>query len=565
MRTRPPPGTARPWHRFYAEGVPLRATVPDAPLTSLLDDSAARSPHRTALVFFGRRTRYRALRRAVDRFAAGLHGLGVRRGDRVALVLPNCPQFVVAFYGTLRLGAVAVPVNPLYTESELRHRIADSGSVAAVVYEGACAAVQAVRPDTSLRHLISTSLADELPLRLRFFLRLPLERARRLRERLAPGLPDGARTVPYRELFARRPARRTPFPPVRPGRTAVLQYTGGTTGTPKGAVLSHRSLLANAHQLRGWCPQIREDRETAVGVLPMFHIYGLTLGLNVCLLAGARIVLLPVFDTQLLLRAARRWRPTLMPGVPPLYDQLLDRPAEELEALGSLRDCLSGAMRLPPETVDRFRAATGGALVEGYGLTEAAPVVLANPLNSNARPGTVGIPLPGTDVRIVDEHDAAHVLECGEAGELAVRGPQVFDGYWRDEEDSARVLRDGWLLTGDIGVMSPDGYVTVFDRKRDVVNVSGFSVFPSEVEDVLTAHPAVAEAAVVAAPDEHRGETVKACVVVREGASLTVPALVEHCARHLTRYKVPGIVEFRASPLPRNQLGKVLRRALRET
>lgn len=475
----------RPWHRFYAPGVPRHLRIPAVPLTALLDEAAARWPRRTALVFFGRRTRYRQLRRTADRFAAALYALGVQNGDRVALILPNCPQFVAAMYGALRAGAVVVPVNPLCAESELRHILADSGATVAVVHDGGCPAVAAVRPGTALRHVVTTALARELPWWLRLVLRAPLTRARALRVRLDPGLPPGAHTEKYRRLLSRHPPRRAPRPRLDPAATALLQYTGGTTGTPKGAVLPHRSLVANAHQLRAWYPDLREGRETGISALPLFHIYGLTLGLNAGLLAGARIVLLPVLDARLLLRAARRWKPTLLPGVPPLYDRLLERAPEELEALGTLRSCLSGATRLPPETADRFRTATGGDLVEGYGLTEASPAVLANPLNADARPGTVGIPLPGTDVRIVDEHDPARPLPRGEAGELAVRGPQIFDGYWNDPAGTARVLHDGWLLTGDIAVMGPDGFVTVIDRKRDVIDAGGFSVFPSETEETV--------------------------------------------------------------------------------
>lgn len=560
-------GRERPWHRFYADGVPHRVHIPNTPVTGLLDEAADRHRHRTALVFFGRRTRFGALRRAVDRFAAGLLHLGVKRGDRVALVLPNCPQFVIAFYAAQRIGAVVVPTNPLYTPSELRHQLADSGAVLAVVHEGAYPTVAAVREQTALRHVVTTRLSEQFPLRLRLLLRLPLSRARAARERLGPPLPPGADTVAFTDVArTRRPRGGVPQAQVHPRRVAVLQYTGGTTGTPKGAMLTHRNLVANAHQVKAWYPQLREGRETALAVLPFFHVYGMTLGLTVGLLAGARTVLLPTFDTDLVLRAARRHRPTLFPGVPPMYDQLLRRGPEELRALRTVRSCISGAMRLPPETVDRFQEATRASLVEGYGLTEAAPVVLCNPFNANARPGTVGIPLPGTEARIVDEtaSDPGAEQPPGVAGELIVRGPQVFAGYWHEREDSTRMLHDGWLFTGDIAVMSPDGYVTVIDRKRDVIIASGFSIFPAEIEDVLLTHPAVAEAAVIGVPDPYRGETVKACVVLRQGAALSGQEIEAYCAARLTGYKVPKIVEFRTTPLPRNLLGKVLRRALRE-
>ncbi|MGW8377362.1 AMP-binding protein [Streptomyces sp. ODS28] len=441
-------------------------TAPDVPLTALLDDAAARHPYRTALVCSGRRTRYRALRRASARFAAGLCALGVRRGERVALVLPNCPQFAVALYGTLRAGAVAVPVDAGRTGHALRHRLAGSGATVAVVHDGGYPAVAAVRGHTALRHVITVRLHDALPRWRRLALRAPLSRARAVRARLDPGLPADADALPYRRLLSAAPPRRAPRGRVDPRTAALLQYTAGTTGTPRAVVLSHRSLVANAHQVRAWWPGLREGRATVLSALPPTRPYGLTLGLNAGLLSGARTVLLPDGDPGALLRAARRWRPTLLPGVPALYEELLTRAPEELEALGTLRCCPSGAGPLPPETADRFRAATGLTPVEGYGLTEAAPVVLANPPNADARSGTAGLPLPGTEVRIVDEYDPSRVLAPGEAGELAVRGPQVCDGYWRDPAATARVLREGWLLTGDLCVRGPDGYVTVLGRVR---------------------------------------------------------------------------------------------------
>ncbi|WP_206313519.1 AMP-binding protein [Streptomyces coryli] len=552
-----------PWLRFYPAGVPHRVAIPDVPLTALLDDAARDHGGRTALVFFGRRIRYRALQRAADRFAAGLRRLGVEPGDRVALVLPNCPQFAVAFFGTLRAGAVAVPVNPLYTERELRHQLADCGAVVAVAFEGVWERMAAVREFTALRHVVTTGLAEELPWWLRLLVRLPLERIQTLRARLSPGLPAGADAVPYRKVARRPPLRDAPR--LDPTTTAVLQYTGGTTGTPKGACLTHRNLVANAHQVTAWYPQLQPGRETGIAVLPYFHVYGLTFGLAAAILAGARTVLLPVPDTQLLLRAARRWRPTLLPAIPPVYEELLDRPERELEALRSLKFCVSGAMRLPPDTADRFRDTAHCVLVEGYGLTEASPVALANPLNANARAGTVGVPLPGTRARIVREDDPSQTMPDGEAGELAIHGPQVFAGYWNDPEDTARALPgDGWLLTGDVGVMSPDGFVTLIDRKRDIINTAAFTVYPSEVEAVLSEHPAVAEVAVIGTPDERAGERVTAVVVLREGAALGEPELIAHCTGQLAEFKVPTEVVFRTDPLPRNQLGKVVRRFLRE-
>jgi long-chain acyl-CoA synthetase len=343
----------------------------------------------------------------------------------------------------------------------------------------------------------------------------------------------------------------------------VLQYTGGTTGRPKGAMLTHRNLVANAHQTRARESQARRGKESVLCVLPLFHVYGMMLCVVTGVLLAGTMVLLPAFDPDMVLDAIKHERPTVFPGVPPIYAKLLEHPRIHKYDLRSIRTCISGAMRLPVETVDAFTRATGGRLVEGYGMTESSPVTLANPLNLNARPGTIGIPVPNTHVKIVDEFRQDRVMPIGVAGELVVFGPQLFQGYWNQPEETKLALRNGWLYTGDIGVMSPDGFVTLIDRKRDVVIASGFSVYPSEVEDVLREHPAVFDAAVIGVPDQYRGENVKAVVQLAPGASVTAEELDAFCHQHLVGYKVPKVYAFREE-LPRNLLGKVLRRVLRE-
>ncbi|WP_344668028.1 AMP-binding protein, partial [Catenulispora yoronensis] len=561
------PYAERPWLKFYAAGVPTDVTIPAAPVTRLLDDAAADFGHRTALVFFGRKTSYQQLRGDVDRLAGALRALGVERGDRVALVLPNCPAAVTAFFAILRLGAVVVACNPLYTDSELRHQLSDSGAKVAIVFDGAYATLDAARPGTAVEHVVSVCLADFLPPFKRRLLDLPLGAAREKRERLITPLPPGARAIPYTELLATSPGpvEQVEVDPAKD--LAVLQYTGGTTGRPKGAMLTHRNLVANAHQVRAWDPNAEAGRESVLCVLPLFHVYGLMLCVVTGVLLAGTLVLLPTFDPELVLDAVKHERPTVFPGVPPIYSKLLEHPKVGKYDLRSIRTCISGAMRLPVDTIDAFQAATGGRLAEGYGMTESSPVTLANPLNSNARPGTIGLPLPNTHVKIVDEARQDRVLPIGAAGEVVVFGPQLFQGYWGQEEETRIALRNGWLYTGDIGVMSPDGYVTLIDRKRDVVIASGFSIYPSEVEDVLREHPAVYDAAVIGVPDAYRGETVKAVVQVAEGMGGGVGVSAEEldvfCHQHLAPYKVPKIFVFR-DELPRNMIGKVLRRVLRE-
>jgi long-chain acyl-CoA synthetase len=557
------PYDERPWLRFYADGVPANVQVPDVPLTHLLDSSAERFPHRKALMFFGRSTTYSRLLSDVNRFAGALRRIGVRKGDRVAVILPNCPQEVIAFYAILRLGAIVVPTNPLYTASELRHQLGDSGARVVIVFDKAYETLTQAMPGTAVEHVVVTSLADYLPFVKRELLKLPIAKARRLLAELSTEVPEHARVLGFEDLLKEGPdnPQQTPVDPIRD--LAVLQYTGGTTGRPKGAMLTHRNLVANAYQTVAWDPDIRPGHDVNLAVVPLFHVFGLTFCLTCTTLIGGMVVLIPKFDLDLVLDAVRKHKPTLFPGVPPIYQQLAAAPESKKAGVGDIRTCVSGAMKLARTTVEAFKAGTGGQLVQGYGMTETSPVIMANPLDGNARHVSVGAPLPGTEARIVDEHDPRRVLPVGYPGELIVRGPQVFVGYWNQPAETAETLsRDGWFRTGDIGVMSPDGFFTLIDRKRDVVIVDGFNVYPSEIENVLGAHPGVVEAAVVGIPDSAHGEVVSAYVIAHQPAP-SPEELLEYASRHLADYKVPAFIEIRET-LPRNMLGKVLRRVLRE-
>jgi long-chain acyl-CoA synthetase len=557
------PYDERPWLRFYADGVPDDVQVPDVPLTRLLDDSAERFPNRKALMFFGRPMTYAKLLAAVDRFAGALRRIGIRKGDRVSVVLPNCPQEVIAFYAILRLGAVVVPTNPLYTASELRHQLGDSGARAVIVFDKAYETLTQAMPGTAVEYVIVTSLIEYLPFVKRELLKLPLAKARDLGAELSTEVPEDANVLWFDEMLKEGPdnPQQTRVDPFRD--LAVLQYTGGTTGRPKGAMLTHRNLVANAHQTVAWDPGIRPGHDVNLAVVPLFHVFGLTFCLTCTTLIGGMVVLIPKFDLDLVLDAIRKHKPTLFPGVPPIYQQLAAAPESKKAGVGNIRTSVSGAMKLNRTTVEAFRAGTGGQLVQGYGMTECSPVIMANPLDGNARHISVGAPLPSTEARIVDEHDPRRVLPIGYPGELIVRGPQIFNGYWNQPQETGEALsRDGWFRTGDIGVMSPDGFFTLIDRKRDVVIVDGFNVYPSEVENVLSSHPGVAEAAVVGISDSAHGEVTIAYVIPRDPPP-SPRELIDHCARHLTEYKVPAFIELRPE-LPRNMLGKVLRRVLRE-
>ena len=558
------PYDARPWLRFYPQGVPAEVDVPVVPLTTLLDDAAASFPRRRAVAFLGWTTTYRKLVRDVDRFAGALRGLGVHRGDRVALIMPNCPQQVIAFYAVLRRGGVVVQHNPLYTASELQYQLADSGARVAIVLDRMYPTLAAARRGTSLEHVVVTSLMEYLPASKRLALKLPVEKAAEAREELQTEVPEEAPVLFFQELLKSSKSQHHQIPVDPTTDLAALQYTGGTTGRPKGAKLTHYNLVANAYQASVWDPAAQPGREVGLGVLPLFHVFGLTFGLSLSILMAGTLVLVPKFDLELMFSAIRRWKPTVFPGVPPIYQQLAESPRARKARLDSIRTCVSGAMALPRETVEHFRRVTGGAqLVQGYGLTEASPIVMANPLDGNARHVSVGLPMPNTDARIVDESDPRRPVPVGQAGELIIRGPQVFAGYWNQPKETAEVLVNGWLRTGDVAMMSPDGYFTLIDRKRDVIIVDGFNVYPSEIEDVLNAHPAVKDCAIIGVPYERRGEVVKAYVIPAPGYEPTAKELSRFCQKRLTGYKVPAIIEFRED-LPRNMIGKVLRRVLRE-
>jgi long-chain acyl-CoA synthetase len=538
--------------------------VPNAPLTTLLDNAVARFPRRPALVFLGRKISYRKLGRSVDRLAWALGGLGVRKGDRVALLLPNCPQQVIAFFAVLSRGGIVVMHNPLYTVPELRTQLADCGARVVVTFDRMHIKLTAAREGTAVEHVIVTSLADYLPPLKRRALDLPLKRARAARAELTAALPGDGTYLSFRELLEKSQDwhYQVPLDPIRD--IAVLQYTGGTTGAPKGAMLSHHNLVANACQTAAWDPAAKPGREVGIALLPGFHVFGLTMWLTTSVLMGATAVLIPKFDVDLVLDAVRRWRPTVFPGVPTIYQEIAASPKARSAGLSTIRVCISGAMQLRRKTVEDFRELTGAHVVQGYGMTETSPVTMANPLDGNARHVSIGLPVPATQARIVSETDPEVLMPVGRAGELLIRGPQVFRGYWNQPEETAKVLlADGWLRTGDIAMMSPDGFFTLIDRKRDVIIVDGFNVYPSEVEEVLNSHPAVAESAVIGVPDLAHGERVHAYAVLLPGEALDTGVLIRFCAERLTGYKVPADIQVRQE-LPHNMLGKVLRRVLRE-
>lgn len=558
-----------PWIRHYEQGVPAHIALPDQPLTWLLDRTVSRYPGHTALIYHGTRLSYAQLAQHAHRFALALQSLGVNKGDRVALALPNIPQYPMAFYGALLAGAVVVPTNPLYTEREMQHQLADSGARVLVMLDTFYPLVRAVRQQTALEHIIVTSPADFLPPVLRALYPLSQHRAGSSEQQLTRKELHNDQTLHIMHTLLESHTGVdsgvfSALEPVQAADLAVLQYTGGTTGLSKGAMLSHRNLLANAMQTRAWIPLAREGEEVVLCVAPFFHAYGLTVGMNFPLLVAASMVLVPRFKAQGVVKAIRHYHPTIFPGIPTMYLAVMKEAGEYPGDLRSINYCISGAAPLPTKVQSDFEAITGGRLVEGYGLSEASPVTHCNPLTDQCRTGSIGLPLPGVDAAIVNQ-ETGEPVPSGEVGELVVRGPNIMQGYWNHTEETNKTFRNGWMRTGDLGKMDTDGYFFIVERVKDVIIASGFKVYPREVEEVLFGHPAVAEAAVAGAPDAYRGETVAAFVVLKPGVEAseeTKRELLQYCAQELAAYKVPTSLEFRAS-LPKSLIGKVIRRELR--
>ncbi|MCU1434275.1 MAG: AMP-dependent synthetase and ligase [Pseudarthrobacter sp.] len=565
------PWSERPWTSSYGPGVPADLVLPKGSLVDLLDQSVRRYGSKPALEFFGARTSYRELGKLISRAAAGLKKLGVKAGDRVALVLPNCPQHVIAFHAVLRLGAVVVEHNPLYTDRELRHLFEDHGAAVAIVWDKAVERVRQLPADVGLRAIVSVELIPAMPLPQRLALKLPIPAARKARASLTIGrneakvrpVPAARPVLPWRQLLISGELKKKhPRPAAQD--LAVLQYTSGTTGLPKGAMLTHANLQANAAQGRAWVPGLKDGRETVYAVLPMFHAYGLTLCMTFALSIGAKLVLFPKFDVDLVLKAHRKSPATFLPAVPPIYDRLAAAAAERGIGLESIRFSISGAMNLPTATVETWERATGGHLIEGYGLTETSPIAIGNPFGPSRKPGTVGVPFPLTDIRVVDPKNTALDRAPGEEGELLIRGPQVFSGYWnRPEETEDSLLDGGWFRTGDIVSVDDDYFVTIRDRIKELIITGGFNVSPSEVEDVIAIFPGVAEVSVVGLPRPGGGEDVVAAVVPIPGSTIDPDALLAFAREQLTAYKVPRRVVVLDS-LPRSHIGKVLRREIRD-
>jgi long-chain acyl-CoA synthetase len=550
----------KPWISHYPAGTPASLNIPDSVVPDFLREAARKYPDRTAYAYYGMHISFKELDRLSSMFANRLIEHGVKKGDPVLVVLPNVPQFPIAHFGIMKAGGVMAALSPLLVEREISQLAADSGARVIIALDRVWDRVGPIVERKEVDVAIVTGPQDYLPTvkRLLYPLKFRKEMVK------IPHNPSGG--IYHYRKFIGGASSEAPRVSLSPDDLAAFQYTGGTTGLPKAAMLTHRNMVSNTMQVRAWVPDLRDGQETLMAILPFFHSYGVTLCLHFASHLGATTVLVPRFEIADVMEQIQKYQPTLLPGVPTLYTAIngaAESNPERQQALKSIRYCISGGAPLPREVQRRFEEITGGHLVEGYGLSEASPVTHCNPLDGRGRNGTVGLPLPNTEARIVDL-ETREPLPQGERGEIAVRGPQVMRGYWKRPEDTAAVLSpDGWLYTGDVAVMDEDGFFTIVDRQKDVVITGGENIYPREVEEVLYLHPKVHEAAVVGVPHPVGGQVVKAFIVLKPGETLDRKEVLQFCANHLAKYKIPRLIEFRES-LPKAGTGKILRRALQE-
>lgn len=548
----------RPWLERYDEGVPQTIDYPEVPLFYFLEEGAKKYPDAPCTIFKGAKISYSEMVDRTDRFAAALASLGVKKGDRVGIFIPNTPQFVVAYFGALKVGAVVVATNPLYTAREIEHQANDSGMELMIVMSNFYNTVKEVQPKTKIKQIVVTNIKETLPPATAFLFTLLKEKKAGFRVELSEG------DIWWEDLIADFKPEDRPNVDVGPDDVAIFQYSGGTTGTPKGAIALHRNLVANSLQIRRWMPQAIDGEEVVLMAIPLYHVYGMVAGMNFGMATGAALVMIPnARDIKDDLDNLQKYKCTIFPGVPTLYNAINNWPdvlAGKYD-LSSIKACISGSAALMRETKEAFEELTGGVVFEGFGLSEAPTATHCNPLIGDNRVGSIGMPLSDVDARIVSLDDEVTVLPVGEIGELVIQGPQVFKGYHNMPTETKNTLRDGWLYTGDIARMDEDGYFYIVDRKKEVIKPGGFQVWPREVEEVIADNPKVLEVGVAGIPDPKRGETVKAWVVVKPGETLTGEEVREFCKDKMAAYKVPTHVEFR-DELPKTTVGKILRREL---
>ncbi len=548
----------RPWLRCYDQGVPTSIDYPPVPLFYFLEESARKYPDQACTIFKGATISYREMDELTDRLAAGLGDLGVKKGDRVGIFMPNTPQFVIAYFAILKLGAVVVATNPLYSPREIEHQANDSGVEVMLVMSNFYQTLKNIQPRTKIKTVVVTNLKETLPPVLAVLFSLVKEKKGGFRVELA------TEDIWMKDLIARHKPEDRPRVEVGPEDIALLQYSGGTTGISKGAVALHRNLVANSLQIRKWMTSAQDGKEIVLMAIPLFHVYGMVAGMLFAIATGAAMVMIPnPRELKDVLASIQKYKATVFPGVPTMYNAINNHP-EVLAGkyrLDSIKACISGSAPLMRETKEKFEALTGGKLFEGYGLSEAPTATHCNPMFGLNPPGSIGLPLPDVNCRIVSLDDGVTALSPGEIGELVIQGPQVMKGYHNMPTETANTLRDGWLYTGDIARMDEKGYFYIVDRKKELIKPGGYQVWPREVEEAIMEHPKVLEVGVAGVPDAYRGETVKAWVVLKPGETLTADEIREWCQERLAKYKIPTLIEFRKE-LPKTTVGKILRREL---
>ncbi|GGH83730.1 long-chain acyl-CoA synthetase [Pullulanibacillus pueri] len=547
---------AKPWLSHYPEEISPQIDYGERPLFDYLREAAEKHPDKSAIYFMGKEMTYRDLYNESLKLAQQLTVHGLKKGDRLAIMLPNSPQSVIAYYAALMVGGIVVQTNPLYMERELQHQLSDSGAKMIVCLDQVYPRVRNVQSKTSLETIIVTGVQDYLPLTKKLL--YPIASKTKIpKKREFQNVKD---VFLFTELIKKGVTDFVPEHISPEEDLALLQYTGGTTGFAKGVMLTHRNLIANTEQSRMWQYRHEYGKDTILGVLPFFHVYGMTIVMNLSIMHLSKMIIVPRFEAGEVLKMIEKLRPTVFSGAPTMYIALINHPDIQKYDLSSIKTCISGSAPLPLEVQQRFEQLTGGKLVEGYGLTEASPVTHCNLIWGERILGSIGIPYPDTEAKIVSP-ETGEELGLKEVGELVVKGPQVMKGYWNRPEETAQVLKEGWLFTGDMAYMDEKGYFYIVDRKKDMILASGFNIYPREVEEVLYEHPDVKEAAVVGVHDHYRGETVKAFVVAKDGRALTEEELNRHCRKYLAAYKVPKIYEFRKD-LPKSTIGKILKREL---
>ncbi len=526
------------WLAHYPESVEKELEIPDQSLSQMFFETAAAHPEKKALSFFGKKLAYHEVSRAVLAFASALQNSGVKKGDRVAIMLPNCPQYVIAYFGALSAGAIVTQINPMLVERELNYILTDSGAETMVVFEPLYPKVKNVQPETKLKTVIAVSIQ--------------------------PSGQELGSDYSFDGFIATASASFSPVDISPADDVAILQYTGGTTGRSKGAMLTHRNIMANvAQSYEFFKGEMEIGKEKILTVIPLFHVFGMTSCMNLSVYTASELIMLPRFELEEVLQTIKQEQPTIFPGVPTMYVAITNHPNAEQYGIDSIRTCNSGSAPMPVELLREFEGKTGSKILEGYGLSEASPTTHCNPHFADRKPGSVGICFPSTDCRVVDLGDGVTEVPSGELGEVIVKGPQVMKGYWNMPEETAMTLKDGWLYTGDIGRMDEDGYLYIVDRKKDMIIASGYNIYPRDIEEVLYEHPAVQEAVVIGVPDPYRGETVKAVIVLKAGQTADEAEIIQYCRENMAAYRVPSIVEFRGE-LPKTAVGKILRRALRD-